>query len=332
MIVNVISESQFFKERFGGIHSAFINHIAMLKKKNIKVRVNSYKSADIVHFHSNGPFAFLKLLVSREPVVITTHVVPQTFIGSIKGAKYLMRIIQKYFTFFYNKADLILALNPKTKMDLERIHVTSKIVILSNPVNNHMFNSNKQYRKKGRKKYKIDKDEFVIIGIGKQIPRKGFDDFLLIAKKLPNLTFIWVGGKDIKAISPQTTIQKQLVSGLTSNVILTGVKKYEDMPILYNMADVLLFTSHHEIAAMAIIEAAACGLPLVMRDLTEYKMLYNKGYAKCRTLDGFQREIIRLSTDKAYYNKRKSESTELANRFNEDVITNKMIEYYKSLI
>ena len=243
MKINVISESGFFnlKEKFGGIHSAFINHVALLKKENQEVVINSLGRADIVHLHSYGPFALFKLLSSKEPTVVMTHDVPKTFVDSVKGARLLMPLITAYFRFFYNHADLVMALNPFTKRELEGIGVKSKIIVLSNPVNGALFHKDENLRIKTREKYKILKNDFIVFGIGKQIPRKGIGDFLQIAKKFPDFKFFWVGGKDVEALSAQTPEQKHLIENPPQNVTLVGSVKYEETVAFYNMADVFLF-------------------------------------------------------------------------------------------
>lgn len=334
MTVNVICESELFnlKERLGGIYSAFINHVALLKKKNIKVVVNSMKKADIIHFHSYGPFALFKLLISKEPTVIMIHNVPESFIGSLKGAKFLLKLITSYFQFFYNKVDLLIALNPKTKDDLKKIGITSRIEVLSNPVNDDLFKKDKILREKGRKMFNIDAKKFVVVGVGKQIPRKGIVDFLLIAKKFPDFVFVWSGGKDVDALSPQTKEQKELMENLPENVLFLGPIQYEKMSIIYNMSDVLLFPSFQEIAPMVIIEAAACGLPVILRDLPEYKYLYNPDYIACESIEEFSNSIKKISESKNYYDLSVGMSKRLATKFNGDKIGDKMIDLYKSLI
>src|ERR1035438_5579257 len=104
------------------------------------------------------------------------------------------------------------------------------------------------------------------------------------------------------------------------------------MPALYNVCDVLFFPSLQEIAAMVIIEAAACGLPLVLRDLPEYKEFYGGGYLAGRNLESFISLIKKLSENRDFYIKKSHESILLAARFNSDSIGSRMLDFYSSLI
>jgi len=51
--------------------------------------------------------------------------------------------------------------------------------------------------------------------------------------------------------------------GIESSVFLHGYRQQEEMPLLYAMADVLLFPSIYEVFGLVMVEAAAAGLPII---------------------------------------------------------------------
>ena len=104
------------------------------------------------------------------------------------------------------------------------------------------------------------------------------------------------------------------------------------MGMVFNMADILLFPSYQETQGLVIIEAAVCGLPVVIRDLPEYKKEYGKGYIACSSLDEFCRAIEKLHKDKSFYQRQVLESEKLAAKFSDDIIGDKMIALYQSLL
>lgn len=332
MKVNVISESQYFKEKFGGIHIAFSNHVALLRKKNVDVVINSLGKADLVHIHSYGPFALFKLLTAREPKVLITHTVPASLVGSYKGGKLLQKIITFYLKFFYNKADLIIAVSPTAKKDLEKIGVTAKMVVLPNQINSDLFKKDPVLRKKGREKFQFKEHDFVVFGAGRQSPRKGIHDFVSAAKRCPSMKFVWAGGADVGVLNAQTDEIKEIVENPPSNMKFLGTVSYKMMPMLFNMADVVFFPSYQETQGLVIIEGAICGLPIVIRDLPEYRELYEKGYIACQTLDEFCHALEKLRSDKNFYHKQVVEAEQLATQFSDDIIGDKMIAYYQSLL
>src|SRR5258706_7803830 len=114
MIVNLVSESTIFPKKLGGLHTAFLTYIQLLKKTHIHVAVNSFGKADITHIHSLGPYALYKLLTSKN-TVITAHTLPETFIGNFKGGQLLQGVIKKYLHFFYNSAGVVISLTEAAK-------------------------------------------------------------------------------------------------------------------------------------------------------------------------------------------------------------------------
>ncbi|HSA83826.1 MAG TPA: glycosyltransferase [Patescibacteria group bacterium] len=332
MKVNVISESQYIKEKFGGIHIAFINHVALLKKKGVDVVINSLGKADLVHIHSYGPFALFKMLTSREPKVAITHIVPESLVGSYRGGKFFFNLIKKYLIFFYNRADLIIAVNPKSKKDLEALGVKARIEVLPNQINSAVIRKDEKLRHKGRDKYGFTSRDFVIVSAGRQSPRKGVHDFVRLAKKFPQLQFVWAGGKEADVLNAQTPEEKAILENPPVNMHFLGTVSYETMGMIFNMGDILVFPSHQETQGLVIIEAAVCGLPVVVRDLPEYRQEYQEGYIACDSLEEFEQAIRKLHDNKAYYHKQVEESAKLAAKFSDAIIGDKMIELYQSLL
>ncbi len=330
MSVNEICELDFFEflRKWGGIYTAFITHKTLMEKEGERVYVNSFRRADITHIHSFGPYALFKLLTSR-PTVVSSHVVPQTIIGSFKGAKLLYPIARKYLKFFYNRASVVVALSPFAKKELKDLGVRKEIAVISNPINSEMFHRDSVLRKEGRAKYSLTEDEFVIVGVGQIIPRKGVADFVAVAKKFPDYTFVWIGGEAVKGIFPSS---EEVLKEAPSNMKLAGLQPYAKMSLYYNMADVFLFPSYQEVASMVILEAAGCGLPLVLRDLPQYKILYGDGYIACRKGEDFTQAIQDLAEDHAFRVKAIAQSENLAGRFTMQAIGKKFLALYNSLL
>jgi len=311
------------------MHIAFTNHVNLLRKNNISVKINSFGGADITHIHSLGLFALYKLLTSKRTVV-SSHTLPATMVGTFKGSQYWGGIFKKYLTFFYNRADLILPFSSLIEEELKKLGVTKNMAIVANPVDTHFFKQDKQLRKKVRKRFGIKEDEFVILGAGQLIQRKGIKDFIAVAKELPFYKFVWVGGNSASLI--HAGIEKSfLKKKLPKNLSLLGNFPYEEMPELFNIADILFFPSYQETQGLVIIEAAACGLPLILRDLTEYRYLYNKSYYACQTNAQFVEIIKKLKSDKKEYNKAQDLSLSLAKDFSIEEVGSKLLSYYNSL-
>jgi len=329
MKINVISESEFFPKGHG-VHTAYLNHVAMLKKLNIEVITNSLKKADVVHIETIGPFGLYKLLSSPKTVV-SAHVIPASFEGSLAGTRYWLGSAKRYLRFFYNKASLVLAVGPKVKTQLNEIGVTQRIEILPNAIDTKVFIPSSDLRELGRKTLGLKEKARVILSVGQVQSRKGIKDFIKIAQELPELTFIWVGNQPFGALTAQDEELQQLLKSPPKNFILAGGVPYSRMPEIYNAADIFFLPSYQENASMAIIEAASCGLPLVLRDLAEYRLLYKEGYLNCSNNKEFKENIQGLFSDKKLFEKQSKASLLLAQKFSFEALGNKLLKYYQDL-
>ncbi len=101
------------------------------------------------------------------------------------------------------------------------------------------------------------------ISTGSLIKRKGFDLLLLAFKKLKlpsdkwNLNIIGEGKE-------HRNLQKQIREhGLNNNIHLLGGKNKTEIAELLNQSDVFILPSRNENFSVAVLEALACGLPVI---------------------------------------------------------------------
>lgn len=83
MKINLISESEFTVQGHG-VHTAFIEMYNGLKSAGFEVEKNGKIPADIVHIHTIGPYSLAKLLFASGKKIVSAHVVPESFVGSLK--------------------------------------------------------------------------------------------------------------------------------------------------------------------------------------------------------------------------------------------------------
>jgi 1,2-diacylglycerol-3-alpha-glucose alpha-1,2-galactosyltransferase len=329
MKINVVSDSIFFPKIWGGTHTAFLNNIEILRQKNIEVTVNSFARTDITHIHTIYLFGLFKLLTSKATVV-TCHMTHETTAGTFKVGGIGLYLLEKYVKFFYNRADIIVVQNTKVKEEIKKLGITKKITVIPNPINPQMFKPDSLLREQGRKQYNIPQDSITVLSVGTGVARKGIEDFILLAQQFPKCKFIWVGGRI--AMGMETENQKKLMKSLPDNLIITGLVDYEQMPMYYNLADILLFPSYYETQGMVIVEAAACGLPLILRDLSEYKELYDNTYIPCKNLEEFKKALEQLLPQKEMYKTMVEKSKKLAENFTSGKLADRFIKEYQSLL
>jgi len=103
------------------------------------------------------------------------------------------------------------------------------------------------------------------------------------------------------------------------------------MPAVYAAADVMLFTSYQENCPLAPIEAAACGMPVVFRNIVEYKSLYHNSYLKAKNTNEFIEITNRLKENKAFYEEGLRISSSLISQFDHQTIREKLLNIYQKL-
>lgn len=325
MKVKLVSESTFTVKEHG-VHTAFLQTKKMLEKQGVEVTVNSFGKADVTHVHTIGPYSLIHL-IRDEKTIISAHVVPDSFVGSLVFSEYWLWASAGYLKYIYNKADLVLAVAPKVKEELEKIGVKSKIKIFSNPIDLSVFKKDENLRKKVRRKHNFGMADFIVMGVGQVQDRKGVGDFIDTAIKLPKVKFVWLGGKPFGKLTKVDGKLQQKIKKPPQNVIFLGSRSVEEMPGYYNIADVFFLPSYQENAPMSVIEAGATSLPLVLRDLDQYKLLYGDGYLPGNA--NFADIIQKLKVDTDYREKYSAEALKLASRFSTKILGPKLIKLYK---
>jgi len=167
--------------------------------------------------------------------------------------------------------------------------------------------------------------------VGKLIERKGVEDFLDVAEAIPGLNFIWAGGRPFGPLSDGLFRINHRIARATPNVSFTGMLGLDVMPLVYASADMMIFPSYQENCPMAPLEAAACGLPVIFRDLKEYTLLYKQPYLRAGSTEEFIELTQRMAGEPDFLQSGKEMSARLVPQFEKDQIREELIRIYHSL-
>ena len=118
-----------------------------------------------------------------------------------------------------------------------------------------------------RKKYGLE-GKSVLLFVGRIAKGKGVDKLIkilrIIVKKNKNITLLIVGNDAGYLPTVKSLIQKY---NLSNHVIITGFIPKKDLPKHYSLADLVIYPSRQEIFGMVLIEAGACGKPVIGSDI-----------------------------------------------------------------
>jgi 1,2-diacylglycerol-3-alpha-glucose alpha-1,2-galactosyltransferase len=332
MKIHVISETPFIMKATG-VHTAFLDHVELLKSKNdVEVVINEEGTGDVIHGHTYGPYNIWKGRKYSGRRVFTVHVIPDSIKGSLPLWKLFMPFVRLGLKIVYSYADVCIAISPVVEKAIIETGAKTKIVRINNPVHTDFWNRTEENRKTGRHLLGLSEKEFVVLGVGQLTGRKGVDDFLDIAAAFPDVKFVWAGGRPFGVLSEGIKRINERLRSAGENVITTGNVDLEIMPNIYAAADLMLFPSYQENCPLAPIEAAACGMPVIYRDIEEYRSLYENPYLKAATTDEFITLTKRMIDDKEFYSDGLKISEQLLRQFDKDQIREKLLNIYKDLL
>ena len=315
-----------------GVGSAYLEQVNLVREGAsdlFDIYINSHKKCDIVHVHTVDLWNYFKM--NKGVSVCYVHFLPDTLDGSIKLPRFAFNVFKKYVTKFYNKADHLVVVNPIFIDDLVKFGIDrEKITYIPNYVSREKF-----YKKDAsliRKKYNISNDAFVVLGVGQVQTRKGVMDFIDVANKMPDTTFVWCGGFSFGRITDGYDELKKIYENPPKNVIFTGIVPREEMNDMYNMADVLFMPSYNELFPMSILEAINSSKPLLLRDLDLYKDILFEKYMKGTNNDEFVSKLNDLKNDKKLYDKYSKLSNEISEFYSKEHVLEIWKEFYQSIV
>ncbi|MDM8527364.1 glycosyltransferase family 1 protein [Anaerolineales bacterium HSG24] len=211
-------------------------------------------------FHSPN---FILPPVRRAKTLLTVHDLsfirhPQGAVASLRD--WLNKVVPRSLA----RADHILADSESTKTDLFDIYNISpnRVTVVGAGVEERFHPVTEQaILKRVAKSYKLPKK--FILGLGTLEPRKNFRGLIeafstSAVSKTHHL--IIAGGKgwlydDIFTAAENSPVKKQIQ--------LIGFVDDADLPALYTLADIFAYPSHYEGFGIPVVEAMACGTPVV---------------------------------------------------------------------
>ena len=331
MTIHVISETSFLV-RGTGVHTAFLDHIRLLREKDdVSVVVNGQGKGDVFHSHTYFLYYFWKGLGYKGKRVFTAHVIPESAIGSLPCWKLFYPFVKWGLKKVYEYADVCIAISPMVEKAIRETGAVTTIERIGNPVYPEIWKRTEVKRREGSKKLGLSESDFVVLGVGQILKRKGVEDFLDVAAAIPEARFVWAGGRPFGPLTEGIIRINERFRKAGPNVIPTGQLTLDDMPALYAASDIMLFPSWQENCPLAPIEAAASGMPVIFRDIAEYRSLYENPYLKAGNTKEFIEMTSKMISDPEYFSVGKEISARLILQFDKDEIRKKLISLYDRL-
>lgn len=207
------------------------------------------------------------------PAILTVHdlsflQVPQYFVPEFR--RYLRRAVARAV----RKARLVLADSQSTRKDLlELLGVAPERVSVLLPGVESRFRRVLDQRVLSATRQRYGLPGRFILGLGTLQPRKNFEGLveafsLLVrsngsAPESNDMHLVIAGGKGWMHDEVLRAVER---SGLERRIRLCGFVQDDDLPALYSLAEIFAFPSWYEGFGLPVLEAMACGTPVVAAD------------------------------------------------------------------
>ena len=328
--INMLSQAESVKGQ--GVASAYREQIELIKQLDDTFELgfdDKKQEWDIFHIHS--PNLRYKVKMNKKHLdIVHVHFIPSKNDGSLRLPCLTNFIFNKYVESLYKKADELVVVNPCFITDLEKLKINrDNITYIPNYVDPTRFYKLTQDAIDVIKdEYGILPNRFVVLGCGQVQTRKGFADFIEVAKKNSDMEFVWAGGFSFGRLMHGYRKNKKLLKNLPSNVHYLGIIDREDMNAFFNICDVLFMPSYMELFPMTILEACCVDKPLLLRDLELYKPILFSKYSVGNDIQEFSNMLIKLRNDVTYYEEQVTNSKFISSFYNKEAMLKVWKDYY----
>jgi len=289
---------------------------------------------DIIHtqlFFGVGLEALIAAKILKVPFIGTNHTAISEFIrhAPIKG-KWLEKAGLKYVNWYYGKCNFVSAPSQSVFEEMEKFGFKTRHEVISNPVNTGIFSAFTEYNKSFLKN-KFGINDKTLVYAGRFAPEKNIDIIIkaiaLVKKKIPDIMLAMAGGGS--SLETIKNLTKEL--GVQENVKFLGILSQFDLANLYRVSEIFTITSTSETQSMTLIQAMACGLPVIgvrARALPEY--IENNGILiEPGDFKGLSEKIVELLENQSLRTELGGRGLKFVQKFSDKNIALKWEEIYK---
>jgi glycosyltransferase involved in cell wall biosynthesis len=287
-------------------------------------------------FHSPD---FVLPPVGQTPAILTVHDlsfmrVPEFFVPGFR--EYLERAVR----YAVRRASHILADSKSTRRDLiDLLAVVPERTSVIYPGVESRFRPIDDAQQLERVRDRYDLPQRFVLGLGTLQPRKNFDGLIqafgrLVSARgheatIADLHLAIVGGKGWM-YERALALPEQL--GLVDRVHFVGFVDDADLPAFYNLAALFAFPSWYEGFGLPLLEAMACGTPVISADNSSLPEVIGEAglVVQAGDTDALARAMGRLATEQELSKRLQVAGREQARSFTWELAARKLAAVYQS--
>jgi len=303
-------------------HDGAFKKIVYLKLlSELKIIIKKEKP-DILHAHYGSSYGLIGAFSMFHPFIVS-------YCGSDLFTFAKKNILTKYLTkFVCAKSDVITVTSDYLAVELKKYSPKHPFVI---PFGIDLT----KFKSKERR---MDKAETIVVGIVKLLKdiygiKTLIDAFNIVLNKNKSqkIKLLIVGDGDKR----NEYEQKVNEYGIADFVEFAGYVQPKNICEIYNKIDLAVFPSHDESFGVALIEAMACGIPVIASNITAFKEIFKNGdvgdLVITHNAESFAERIIYYLENPQYFSKKhKQTRSHVEKYFSLDKNISEMIKVYKS--
>lgn len=288
---------------------------------------------DLLHLHT----PLIKYPRTKLPTLVTVHTTMRADVGSIdlNCLTALLTRFQVPFSIQLENEVFRRAAKIATVADSVAMEVTDygidhhKVLVLGNGVDTQIFNSD------------IDKPVFprpYILTVGRLGLRKGLEDLIQCAKRVvelfPGIDFVFAGEGPLR-----NRLQNQIkMLGLSERVHLIGhIFDRQQMACLYRGATAYVHPAHYEGLPTSLLEAMACGCPIVATAVSGALDVLQHGWngllVQPRDPDALAQALIKILNSPCFGKELRTNAMDtILTRYTWDKISQNYLDHYVSIL
>jgi glycosyltransferase involved in cell wall biosynthesis len=306
----------------------------LLRSKTI---VNNF---DVIHCHGNLAIAFIlarKITrLKNMKFVFHLHVTAAGREEKALKNKEKVGFFDKYFRWHLHKysdmlgcadADAILCSSSSVKQEAKKFcnAKSNKLFVINNGVNCDIFRPGVESK---RKDLGFSNNNCVIMSVGTLSQRKGTLNLIKSLLFLPKQYYLLLAGRGnaefLKFIRSEV-----IFLGLMGRVYLAGSVDYFDLASYYKSADIFVLPSSYEGFPKVILEALACGLPVLTSKSFNVEPDFKKflNYLPSTEPRDIAKEVVHILNEQI-----KPDAEKLRDSYSWEAIASKIDNIYAKLI
>ena len=256
--------------RRSGVGQAALHQQAMLEKMGQDVTFRWDCGAEFVHINTVFPDSLAAAFAARAVgarVIWYGHSTMEDFRDSFKCSNRCAPAFGRWIKLCYGSGDAVITPTEYSKKLIDGYNIGKPVYALSNGVDTDFYSPSASRRAAFRRQNGLKERDKAVMCAGHFIERKGILDFIELAKMMPQTHFFWYGYTNLNIVPKKI---KFAIADAPDNVSFPGFVSNDELRNAYCGCDLFCFPSREETEGIVVLEALACEIPVLVRDIPVY--------------------------------------------------------------